>query len=153
MTLLKRGATLRKLANLREVLGRKIFVSYNHQDRGFVERLANDLNAAGLPVWWDQWEIKVGQSIIQKVSDGIDSSAYLIAVLSPHSVQSSWVQREIGSALMKQLSAEREIIVLPLLAADCDVPLLLREIKWADFRESYSAGLDSLLSVLINDIG
>lgn len=86
------------------------------------------------------------------MSDGIDGSAYLIAVLSPHSVQSDWVQREIGSALINQLSTERKIVILPLLAADCEIPVLLRAIKYADFRASYSAGLNSLQEVLVNDL-
>lgn len=140
-----------QLAKLGKLMEKNIFISYSHQDKGLVERLANDLKAAGLAVWWDQWEVKVGQSIVQKVSDGIESSAYLIAVLSPHSSQSNWVQQEIGSAMMKQLSAERGITILPLLAADCEVPILLRAIKWADFRTDYGLGLKSLLDVLVTD--
>lgn len=133
------------------VMRKNIFISYNHQDRPFVARLAQGLKAAGLPVWWDQWEIKFGDSIIQKVSDGIDKSAYLVAVLSPHSVQSDWVRREIGSVLMKQLSAEKGVVVLPLLLADCEVPALLREIKWVDFREDYDAGLKGLLDFFVSN--
>jgi len=138
-----------ELTALEAAMGRDIFISYNHRDRDFVERLAHDLKAAGLKVWWDKWEIKVGDSIIQKVSEGIKQSAYLAVVLSPHSVQSPWVQRELGSALMKQLSAERDITVLPLLVADCEVPVLLREIRWADFRQDYQAGLRELLDALL----
>jgi len=91
----------------------------------------------------------VGDSIIQKVSDGISGSAYLIAVLSPNSVKSAWVQREIGSVLMKQLQIDKNITILTLLLADCEVPVLLREIKWADFRSDYDGGLMSLLEVLV----
>ena len=138
------------LIKLEEDRKRKIFISYNREDRSFVDRLANDLKARELPVWWDQWEIKVGDSIIQKVSDGIASSSYLIPVLSPHSVKSEWVQREIGSVLMKQLQVDKNITILPLLLADCEVPVLLREIKWADFRAEYEEGLQSLLQVFIS---
>jgi tetratricopeptide (TPR) repeat protein len=140
-----------QMAWLGGVMKKNIFISYNHQDRPFVARLAQDLKAAGLPVWWDQWEIKFGDSIIQKVSDGIDKSAYLVAVLSPHSVQSDWVRREIGSVLMRQLSVEKGVVVLPLLLADCEVPALLREIKWVDFRGDYAAGLNGLLDFFISN--
>lgn len=51
---------------------------------------------------------------------------------------------------MKQLSAERGILILPLLAADCEIPVLLRAIKWADFRVDYNVGLNSLLDVLVD---
>jgi hypothetical protein len=138
-----------RLVALEAIMGRNVFISYNHHDHGFAERLAQDLKAAGFAVWWDEWEIKVGDSIIQKVSQGINESAYLPVVLSPHSVKSNWVQRELGSALMRQLSADRDITVFPLLVADCEVPALLREIRWADFRQDYQAGLGELLDVLL----
>lgn len=136
------------LVALEAIMGRNVFISYNHHDCGFAGRLAQDLKAAGFAVWWDEWEIKVGDSIIQKVSEGIKQSAYLAVVLSPHSVKSNWVQRELGSALMRQLSADRDITVFPLLVADCEVPVLLREIRWADFRQDYQAGLRKLLDAL-----
>lgn len=145
------GKILIGLGKAREVLkiklGKNIFISYNYNDRNFVERLASDLKNADFAVWWDEWEIKVGDSIVQKVSEGIKGSAYLGVVLSPHSVQSPWVQREIGAAFIRQL-AERKITILPLLIADCEVPILLREIKWANFRFDYEAGFRELLSAL-----
>lgn len=138
-----------QLSILGAAMGRHIFISYNHHDRNFVERLASDLKKLGFSVWWDEWEIKVGDSIIQKVGDGIRQSAFLAVVLSPHSIESPWVQREVGSALMKQLSQDRGITVLPLLLADCEIPVLLQEIKYADFREDYRTAFDRLLIALV----
>lgn len=137
-----------QLDKLEQKMAKELFISYSSKDREFVERLANDLKGLGIKVWWDQWEVRVGDSIIQKVGDGINQSAYLAAVLSPHSVKSDWVQRELGSALMKQLSAERGIRVLPLLISDCEIPILIREIKWADFRTDYENGLKELLQTI-----
>jgi tetratricopeptide (TPR) repeat protein len=144
-----RAKEIRKeIARLSAVMKRNVFISYNHEDKDFASCLANDLKSSGLSVWWDQWEIKVGDSIIQKVSDGIDGSAHLVVVLSPYSVKSDWVKREVGSALMRQLSIEKDIITLPVLIADCEIPVLLREIKYADFRQDYHAGFNILLEVL-----
>lgn len=131
-----------------QLLSKKVFISYNNADRLFVKRLAGDLKKAGFSVWWDEWEIKVGDSIIKKVSEGITTSAYLIIVLSPTSVISSWVQREVNSALMEQLAKEREITILPVLLKDCDIPVLLKDIRWADFRKSYESGKAELLKAL-----
>lgn len=133
---------------IENAMNKKIFISYNHADRNFVEKLAKNLQNAGLSVWWDEWEIKVGDSIVQKVSNGITTSAYLLVILSPDSVNSEWVQREISSAMMKQLSRKNDITILPLLLKDCDVPVLLTDIRWADFRKSYKSGLTELLKAL-----
>lgn len=133
---------------LNEFMDKRVFISYNHVDRNFVKKLADNLQDFGLSVWWDEWEIKVGDSIFQKVNDGITTSANLIVVLSPASINSSWVQREVGSAVMKQLSSEKGITVLPVLLEDCDIPVLLRDIRWADFRKNYKSGLTEVLKAL-----
>jgi predicted nucleotide-binding protein len=72
---------------------RTVFISYSSKDRDFAERLAADLRASGVGVWFDQWEIKVGDSITQKINDGIHDNDYLAVVLSPDSVASDWVRK------------------------------------------------------------
>jgi len=141
-------STREHLVRLGSLLGRNVFISYSNQDKEFVNRIANDLKDVGLPVWWDQWEIKVGDSIIQKVSDGITRSSYLVAVLSQYSIKSDWVRRELGSALMNQLSKDRNITILPILVDECEIPVLLREIKYADFRNDYLPALQDLLDAI-----
>jgi predicted esterase len=74
---------------------RTVFISYSNKDRDFAERLATDLRASGAGVWFDQWKIKVGHSITQKINDGIHDNDYLAVVLSPYSVASPWVKKEL----------------------------------------------------------
>lgn len=144
-----RVASIREhIAKLNAVVNRKVFISYSNQNRIFVERLAIDLRAQGLAVWWAEWEIKVGDSILQKLSEGMLEAGYLVVVLSPASIKSPWVQLEVNSALMKQVSAQRDVTVLTLLLEDCEIPILLAEKKWADFRYDYDAGLRDLLTAL-----
>lgn len=121
-----------------------LFISYSSKNAEFVARLAHDLRARGIQVWWDKWMMKVGDSLHRKIQEGIKNSAWLAVVLSPHSVNSPWVEKELNSALMKELE-QKEVFVLPILYQDCDVPLLLRDKLYADFRSSYSEGLKALL--------
>lgn len=121
-----------------------VFISYSNKDRGFVERLAADLRNRGLYVWCDRWELKVGDSLIEKINAGITSQDYLIIVLSETSVRSQWVMRELNAALMRELK-ERRVVVLPILIEDCDIPPLLSDKVYADFRGDYSLGLNRLL--------
>jgi tetratricopeptide (TPR) repeat protein len=136
-----------KLVYAGAMIGKQIFVSYNRQDRDFAEQLAKDLKSAGIAVWWAEWEINVGDSIVKKVNEGIDRSAYLAVVLSPSSVTSDWVQTELNSALMIKLSGKKDITILPLLRADCDIPVLLQQYKWADFRQDYQTGFQEILKL------
>lgn len=121
-----------------------VFISYSHKDRPFVERLAIDLKAKGLNLWYDQWELKVGDSLVDKINYGIKSQDFLIIVLSKSSVKSEWVRRELNAALIKELQ-ERRVVIFPIVIEDCDIPPLLSDKVYADFRGSYLSGLNKLL--------
>lgn len=123
----------------------KVYISYSHDDRGFVENLAEDLIRRRILVWWDEWEIGVGDSLIAKIESGISSSSYLAIVLSPNSVSSQWVREELNAGLIRQLR-ERRVFVLPILIEDCEIPVFLQDKRYADFREDYTSGLVDLLT-------
>lgn len=125
----------------------KVFISYSHNDREFVERLAKNLAEKQVLVWWDEWEIKVGDSLVQKIQQGISSSSYLAVVLSPNSINSPWVQEELNAALIQQLNEQR-VFVIPILLADCQIPPFLQDKKYADFRVEFNSGLEILLEAL-----
>lgn len=76
----------------------QLFLSHSSKDNEFVEKLRQSLKADGYNVWYDDWEIRVGDSIIQKINDGISESDFLIIVLSKNSVNSKWVREELNSA-------------------------------------------------------
>jgi FOG: HEAT repeat len=124
-----------------------VFISYSSKDRSFVEQLANDLVACGVTVWWDKGEMMVGDSLNKKIQRGISKSAWLAIVLSPHSVTSPWVEKELSAAHVRELE-KREVFILPILYRDCEIPLFLRDKIYADFRVSYKEGLSALLERL-----
>lgn len=127
-----------------------IFLSHNHRDKPFARTLAQDLRAMGVRVWLDEAEIKVGESLIAKVSAAIDEMRYLGVVLSPNSVNSRWVKEELNQALTRQLS-ERDTSVLPIMLADCQIPGFLRDRLYADFRDL--GDYDNALRRLLASIG
>lgn len=131
----------------------KIFISYAHEDKTFVNRLARELLARHLRVWFDGWEMRVGDSIIQKISQGIEESDYFIIVLSPESVSSQWVQRELSSGLMQQLN-NHGVRILPVLFRDCRIPSLLRDSVYADFRteDKYQDSFKQLVEAIESPI-
>lgn len=100
-----------------------LFISHSSKDKFFVRKLADRLMAANLMVWIDEAEIKVGDSLTQKISKGIQSSDYIIIVLSQQSVASNWVQKELRLAMSKELLGERS--VLPIIIEKCQIPYFL----------------------------
>ncbi len=48
-----------------------IFLSHNSQDKYFVRKLKEDLKRDGIVVWFDEDEMKVGDSLIEKISEEV----------------------------------------------------------------------------------
>jgi hypothetical protein len=92
----------------------KVFISHSSMDHDFVLRLANRLKSDLINVWIDDWELKVGDAIVQKISVGLERCDFLIIVFSENSIKSEWVLRELNSTLMRQLTG-REVTILPIL--------------------------------------
>lgn len=110
-----------------------VFLSHNRADKPFVHRLAKRLGRAHVATWVDDAEMLVGDSLLEKVQKGIAEMEYLGVVLSPDSVDSEWVQRELKMALTLEIS-HKSVRVLPILYRDCEIPGFLRDKLYADFR-------------------
>lgn len=123
-----------------------IFLSHTSIDKPFVEKLAKDLNNLGIDVWYDKYQIKVGESILWKIDEGIRESEYLGIVISQEALKSEWVKTEITSAWQKQVEQKGKFI-LPIYYRECEIPLFLQGIKYADFRGDYKQGLEDLVKV------
>jgi len=95
-------------------------------------------------------DLRVGDSIPGKINEGLASSKYFVIVLSPRSVVSRWVQEELNAALITQI-AKAGTFLIPVLYEQCEVPPLVKHRRYADFRQTYEAGLTELLGVLGKD--
>jgi len=127
-------------------LSRSIFLSHTHADKAFVRKLAADLEAHGVRYWLDEAEIKVGESLVEKIRQGLDGADFVAAILSPSSIASPWVQRELDVAMNQEI-AGRRIKVLPILYRPCELPGFLLGKFYADFTgdENYSSSLKRLV--------
>jgi hypothetical protein len=123
------------------------FLSHSSLDKPFIRKLASDLKANGVQVWLDELSIKVGESIADRISQGLAESDYFLFAASKASIQSEWVRLELNTALLKDVE-RRKVSILPLKLDDCEVPLIIRDKKYADFSQSYKEGLVELLRAM-----
>jgi len=128
-----------------------IFLSHNHKDKPFVRRLAERLNAHGIRTWVDEAEIRVGDSLITKIESAIKDFTYLGVILSPNSVTSQWVKKEVNIALTHEIDGAH-VKVLPLLIESCDIPWFLSDKLYADFTRDFEDGFETLLKRLQDDL-
>jgi tetratricopeptide (TPR) repeat protein len=124
----------------------KVFISHSSKDKKFTLKLVQDLKDAGIPVWYDINDIRVGDSIIERIEQGLRECDYLVIVLSRASTNSRWVQEELSAAKTIEIG-KRGVFILPVLIEDCNIPPLIATKRYADFRSNYKKGLGELLDV------
>jgi|GEM_PF-1846996 len=126
-----------------------MFLSHNSGDKPFVRRLADRLANSGVIVWLDEIELKIGDSIINRVSDAIEQVEYVAVVVSSNSVKSRWVKKELSLAMSKELG-QSDPVVLPIRIDDCEMPSSLGDKLYADFRDAnqFDAQCDRLLDAM-----
>lgn len=108
-----------------------VFISYSHKDEGLVDRVAEALQANGFHVWLDKWDIKTGDSLIDRVSDALQQVDFVVAFVSPASVDSEWCRKEVSLAMTGEL-AQRGVRVLPVRIQGATMPPSLRDKKYID---------------------
>ena len=111
-----------------------VFVSHAHQDKPFARKLAASLRRAGHAVWIDEAQINVGDSLVDKIGAGLGQVDFVAAILSPASVESAWVTRELDIAANREIN-EKRVVVLPILVHDVAIPVFLQGKLYADFRD------------------
>lgn len=130
---------------------RVAFLSHSSLDKPFIRQLAADLTANGIDVWLDEQRIRVGDSIPEKVAQGLAGSDFFLIAMSKHSADSAWVQKELNNALVSEVQ-RRKVHILPLKLDDVSMPFIIADKKYADFSVSYKSGLDELIRSLRTDI-
>jgi len=146
------AAEIRKLERHKsEAQKRVAFLSHSSVDKPFIRQLAADLTASNINVWLDEQKIRVGESIPERVAQGLAESDFFLVAISEHSVTSQWVQKELNNALVNEVQ-RRKVHILPLKLDGSPVPQIIADKRYADFSVSYRAGLDDLLLALRGDL-
>ena len=76
-----------------------VFLSHSAQDKVVVRSLAERLRDEGLRVWFDDWELKPGDSIPAKIEAGLEHSRVLVFCMSANELGLNWTQLESCSEL------------------------------------------------------
>jgi hypothetical protein len=143
-TLVDKAVESKEVRHVEHQHQRVVFLSHSSDDKPFVRRLAADLVANGVKIWIDEQRILVGDSVPERIAQGLAESDFFLIVVSHNSVASAWVQKELNSALVQEIE-RRKVAVLPVRIDDAKMPASIKDKLYADFRGSYETGLKGLL--------
>jgi hypothetical protein len=110
-----------------------VFISYAHEDRAFVDRLAARLKAAGLPLWYDEG-LRGGQPWPRELARRIEAARAVVVMVTPAARASDWVEKEITYA------AERGVPLVPFLLSG-SLPLSLANLQYVQREANLLAAL------------
>jgi hypothetical protein len=121
-----------------------VFISHRKSDDREAEQLATEIRNAGHHVWLDMWDINIGDSIVERMNEGLEGASYLILCYSTSGVTSAWMGREWMSALAAQLNGEG-VKILPVILTGGQPPFILKDMMYVDLTRDWAEGVKRLL--------
>jgi small-conductance mechanosensitive channel len=89
------------------------FISHATEDKdSFVRPLAELLTQNGHNVWYDEFQLKIGDSLRKKIDEGLKFSKYGIAVLSRDFFRKNWTEYELNGLVAREMNGIK--VILPI---------------------------------------
>ncbi len=90
-----------------------VFISHASEDKDAIVRsLANALTSQRLRVWYDEFTLRIGDSLRQKIDKGLANSRVGLVILSPYFIAKGWTNYELDGIVTRTVSGEQ--ILLPI---------------------------------------
>lgn len=124
-----------------------VFISYSRRDREIVDKIANALKKSDVEAWVDREDIRAGNSWRLQIVEAIEACDAFILVLSPNSVASDNVRKEID------LAQDSGRVTIPILLEPVKLPTAIRyQLAGLQFIDVSMLGLDEAFKQLVKSI-
>jgi len=90
----------------------KIYLAHASEDKPRIRPLAEFLMASGIEVWFDEWEIEPGDSLREKMEEGLGAMTHFVVALTETSITKHWVAKEIDVGLVRQVGGQSRFVPL-----------------------------------------
>jgi hypothetical protein len=89
------------------------FISHDSRDKDeIVRELAQKLVSLNCPVWYDEYSLKMGDSLREKIEEGIKNAPYCILILSKNFLSNEkWAKSEFETIFIKEIYEKKKIII------------------------------------------
>ena len=103
----------------------RVFLCYTSSDTKLAESIATLLQENGIDTWWDKWCIAAGDSLREKIDEGLSECTHFLVLLTPHSIDKPWVNQEMDAGLVLKLKNECRFLPVRHNLPASDLPPLL----------------------------
>jgi hypothetical protein len=126
----------------------RVFVCHASEEKPLAERVARDLMAAGIDTFYDRWEIRAGDSLRQKIDEGIENCTHFLVLLTPTALLKPWVNAEIDAGYVRRLDKRSRLIPMRAGLALTELPPLLSGLHSPSLDE-YESAIQQLISDIL----
>ncbi len=120
----------------------KYFISYARKDSQTVLELVKLLKIQEAPLWMDQDDIGAGELWDEAIKNALSNCEGVVVALSPQSVRSEEVLKEVEFAL------EKEKPVIPILIEETKIPSILQRFEYIDFTTHRAEAISKIFKAL-----
>jgi len=123
------------------------FISHNKVDKDVARNIALFLAAENINVWFDEWEISAGDSIIDQINAGLTGCTHFIIIWSKNSSAAKWVRRELSSVLSKAIESGQPKVI-PILLDNTELPPLIADLKYIRYHNGSEKDRNDIIEAI-----
>lgn len=132
----------------------RVFLSHSSKDKKIVDVIFDEFQKNEISAWYDKYQIEPGDSITDKISEGLDKSDIGIICISNNFLNGSsgWTKNELNFFIQRRMhNPNKSFIILNFDVSHDELPPLVQDYKYIDFKEKDA--IDILISTLRKKIG
>jgi hypothetical protein len=103
-----------------------IFISHNKKQKSIARLLAMALVEHGENVWFDEWTLRPGDSLVGGIEDGLAKANVFVIIWSADAAESKWVGTEMRAYLRRRVD-DASLRIIPIMVDDTPLPTLVAD--------------------------
>lgn len=127
----------------------KVYLAHASEDKLAARKIAKVLMVRGIDVWFDEWEISGGDSLRQKMEEGLNEASHFVVLLTPVSMKKPWVQLEIDAGLVGRVGGKNRFVGARLGVTPADLTIFLQTMHCPEIDPDSDASLVSFADMIL----
>lgn len=79
------------------------YLAHASEDKAVMRPIARRLLQEGVDVWYDEWEIRPGDSLRRRMDEGLGACTHFLVLLTETSLRKPWVAEEIDAGFVRKI--------------------------------------------------
>ena len=125
----------------------RVYLAHASEDHDTLAKpLAQALMANGIEVWFDEWEIRTGDSLRRKMEEGLANITHFVVLLTPNSLHKPWVETEIDVGFIRAVGGESRFMGIRAGVGVNELSPFLRTLRCPEVHLDQKGEVDGLIA-------